>query len=58
MKKIKVVPSISCLFCNYQETAPDVVKHFKKEQKKDRHSHYVCSACLDWINYASKAKEE
>jgi hypothetical protein len=53
MKNLEL-KSISCLFCDYKTTNPELVKHFKKEQKKDRHSRYVCSACLDWIEYATK----
>jgi hypothetical protein len=49
---------VQCLFCNFKQCNPSLVKHFKKEKGKDRHSRYVCSGCLDWIDYATKKTEE
>lgn len=49
---------VNCLFCEYKQCDTEIVKHFKQEQKKDRHSRYVCSACLDWIDYARKKTKE
>lgn len=60
MKKTKTKSKecIQCLFCNFEQKDPIVVKYFKEQKKKDRHSRYVCAACLDWIEYAAKPQKE
>jgi len=40
-----------CILCNWATNDEDVKKEFK-----DKKESYICSACLDWMEYETKKK--